>query len=370
MKVIKYIAIAAAALAIAGCSKWTEQEPVEVLYPTLKDKNPELYAQYMESLREYRASEHQVLIAKFDNKQTAPAGRADHIDCLPDSVDFVILRNPDNLSDAIIAEMKEIREEKGVKTLMEIDYNALAKTWEGILADEKDAKQAEYDAVDWESLSEEEADAKRQAFAEDPRGVDDTDRFIAWMGEQVKAVLAVADKYGYDGLNAKFNGQNPASLWEEQKAVYKKRSDAFFQPVMEWAGDNRILLFEGNPKNVVSDTGILDKALYIIVPCLSEQTVTGFNYAVNKVIASGVPTDKFVIGVTAIDVTDEAATDGYFSGDITAIVGAARWAVAPAENFGKKGICVDHAQFDYFNIQHVYSEIGSAISIMNPTPVK
>jgi len=224
MKVIKYIAIAAAALAIAGCSKWTEQEPVEVLYPTLKDKNPELYAQYMESIREYRASEHQVLIAKFDNKQTAPAGRADHINCLPDSVDFVILRNPDNLSDAIVAEMKEIREEKGVKTLMEIDYNALTKTWEGILADEKDAKQAEYDAVDWESLSKEEADAKRQAFAEDPRGVDDTDRFIAWMGEQVKAILAVADKYGYDGLNAKFLKKD-VQVCLEETAVAALRHD-------------------------------------------------------------------------------------------------------------------------------------------------
>ena len=75
MKAIKYIAIAAAALAIAGCSKWTEQEPVEVLYPSLKDKNPALYAQYMESIREYRATEHPVLIAKFDNKRTAPSGR-------------------------------------------------------------------------------------------------------------------------------------------------------------------------------------------------------------------------------------------------------------------------------------------------------
>ena len=118
MKVIKYIAIVAAALAIAGCSKWTEQEPVEVLYPTLKDKNPELYAQYMESIRGYRASEHQVLIAKFDNKQTVPAGRADHIDCLPDSVDFVILNNPDNLSDAIIAEMAFVRQEKAMKVLV------------------------------------------------------------------------------------------------------------------------------------------------------------------------------------------------------------------------------------------------------------
>ena len=140
MKAIKYIAIAAAALAIAGCSKWTEQEPVEVLYPSLKDKNPALYAQYMESIREYRATEHPVLIAKFDNKRTAPSGRAEHLNCLPDSVDFVILNNPAELSEATIAEMKEIKEEKAVPTLMEIRYDALLKEWENLLADEAEAR--------------------------------------------------------------------------------------------------------------------------------------------------------------------------------------------------------------------------------------
>jgi hypothetical protein len=161
----------------------------------------------------------------------------------------------------------------------------------------------------------------------------------------------------------------PAAIWPDQQPGFQARYDAFFKPVTEWAA-GKVLFFEGNPKNVLSESGILDKALYIIIPCLSEQTVTGFNYAVNKVLAPGVPADKFVIGVTTIDVTDEAATDGYFSGGETAIVGAARWAVEPAGNFGKKGICVDHAQFDYYNIQHVYSEIGQAISIMNPSPVK
>ena len=84
----------------------------------------------------------------------------------------------------------------------------------------------------------------------------------------------------------------------------------------------------------------------------------------------GVPADKFVLGVTAFDVTDETATAGLFSGNISAIDGAARWAVTPDASFGKKGICVNHAQFDYFNIQNVYSEINTAIATMNPSPLK
>ena len=77
-----------------------------------------------------------------------------------------------------------------------------------------------------------------------------------------------------------------------------------------------------------------------------------------------------VLGVTAFDVTDETATNGLFCGGISAIEGAARWAVAPDANFGKLGICVNHAQFDYYNIQHVYREISTAIATMNPSPLK
>jgi hypothetical protein len=341
MKAIKYIAVTAAALAIAGCSKWTEQEPVEVLYPTLKDKNPALYAQYMESIREYHATEHPVLIAKFDNKPTAPAGRADHLICLPDSVDFVILNNPDGLSEAIIAEMKEIKEEKAVPTLMEIRYDAIVKEWEDILAEETE-----------------------------PSEVDEQDRFIAFAGEKVRASLAVADKYAYDGINVVLDGKNPASLWEEQQALAKARYDAFLKPVTDWAGDAKVLFFEGNPKYLLTDTDILARAKYIILPCETLQTGRAFDYTVAGVMDRNVPADKFVIGVTALDVTDETAVNGTFTDGASAIVGAARWTVSPAEGFAKKGVCVNHAQFDYYSIRRVYGQIGAAISIMNPSPVK
>ena len=94
-------------LALAGCSEWTEPQSVDLNVPTLESQNPELYAQYLQSLKEYRDSEHKVMIAKFDNVPGAPAGRAEHINCLPDSVDYVILNNPDNLSRTILSEMKE-----------------------------------------------------------------------------------------------------------------------------------------------------------------------------------------------------------------------------------------------------------------------
>jgi hypothetical protein len=83
-----------------------------------------------------------------------------------------------------------------------------------------------------------------------------------------------------------------------------------------------------------------------------------------------------VVGVTTISVTDSTDTRGQFNtkdengNTLTAITGAAYWCAEPAENFSKAGICVDNAQVDYYNITHVYSNIGKAISIMNPSPLK
>ena len=111
MKTISKAVLTAATclLAATACEKWTETQPVNVIYETLESKNPELWKQYLQSLRDYRGRDHQVLIAKFDNKAETPSGRGDHISCLPDSVDYVILNNPTALNDQIRREMTEIR---------------------------------------------------------------------------------------------------------------------------------------------------------------------------------------------------------------------------------------------------------------------
>ena len=109
----------------AGCSEWTEPESVKINVPTLESQNPELYAQYLQSLRDYRSSEHKVMVTKYDNKATAPVGQAEHLNALPDSVDYVILMNPDELSDAVVSEMSEIREEKGTMTLYTVSYDTI-----------------------------------------------------------------------------------------------------------------------------------------------------------------------------------------------------------------------------------------------------
>ena len=364
-KILKTIALSAAViLSAAACSEWTEQQPVEFNYLTIDEKNPELYEAYMQSIRDYHATEHQVLIARYDNKSGVPAGRADHITCLPDSVDYVVLNNYNELNDIMYNEAKEIREKKAVSTLLLLDYARLNKEYTAYL----------------ESLPvEEPEEAPEAAPAEEGDEVVDTPQEEvdpeaarnAWFAEKAAAIVELAKQYEMDGTMLSYTGKVVLSLKDDEKAAALAFQEAFFAPLTNYIAETgKLFFYEGDPNTLLVDKSMLQTAKYIIVPAEDVTTVVGFNFAVRMAMGNDIPSDRFVIGVTAFDVTDDTATDGLFSGDISAIVGAAMWAVDPADNYAKAGVCVNHAQFDYYNTQKVYSEISAAIDMMNPSPIK
>ena len=82
---------------LSSCADWIQAESVALDNPSIEKQNPELWNAYLESLREYRQSEHKVMIVEFDNRPDPVVGEADHLRSLPDSTDFVIMMNPDNL---------------------------------------------------------------------------------------------------------------------------------------------------------------------------------------------------------------------------------------------------------------------------------
>lgn len=360
------IVLAAGSLLMVSCAKWTETESIPFEYATLQSKNPQLYEAYLASVRAYHATEHQVLIAKFDNKEAAPAGRAEHLTCLPDSVDYVIVNNPAILNKVLLEEVKQIREEKGIRSLVNVSYDAVRSSVESTIAQAVEAIDAEFAAL------EEEAQAARQEeFDARKAEVQSQENFQTLAKDLTLKALALVESSGVDGINVVFNGMNPVALTAEKKEAETALQEPFFTLVNEWKAGHpdALVFFEGTPAYVLAATSVVTDAAYIIIPALAALNQTAFNYAVEVSLGEGVPTYRIVIGVTAIDITDPANTNGTFT-EGTAIVGAAQWAVTPASTYTKAGICVDHAQFDYFDITHVYSQINEAISIMNPSPVK
>lgn len=364
---IKTVFGVAAAMLMASCSDWTETESVTIKYPDLKTDAPELYEQYMQSLREYRGSDHKVVIAKFDNKLTAPSGQAEHINALPDSIDYVILQNPDNLSEKIQSEMKEVRDVKGMKVLYEISYSDIIASYKAY-------------AEEWKASHPETEPGEGEGEEETP--VDPTDTLIAqntFVKDAVKAQLQLFAKYGYDGINASYTCVNPLSVAEDKKPELLASQEAFLGGIMEWRKNNAddVFFYEGTPHYlIIEDMSLVKNADCIIIPAESQLNVYSFTYLVNQALRLGnIPSDKFVIGVTTVSLTDPGDTKGTFldkddnGNTLTAITGAAYWAAQKTSGFSKAGICISNVQNDYFNIQFVYPNVRKAISIMNPSPL-
>ena len=95
-------------------------------------------------------------------------------------------------------------------------------------------------------------------------------------------------------------------------------------------------------------------------------------------VPEGVPTDRFIIGVTIPSISDPDSDAGYFSDyedeekkvRLTAVKGAAQWVLVLDKKYTKVGISIVNAQDDYFNSSFIYKNIRGAIGIMNYAPQK
>ena len=95
---ISVILTVACSLMFVACSDWTEPTPVDYnpIFPDEQDHS--LYEKYEQSLKEYKNRKHTLMLIRFANNPGTTLGEQDFLRSLPDSVDFVVLTNADNLS--------------------------------------------------------------------------------------------------------------------------------------------------------------------------------------------------------------------------------------------------------------------------------
>lgn len=351
-QIVKTLFLTVAAMgALTACKKWTETESIKVTYETIETKNPDLYAKYIASIFDYHQTDHQVLIAKFDNVPGVPAVRTDHINALPDSVDYVVLTKPENLSEATLREAGQMRADKGIKTLMQVDLSAAVASYDAVL----DAEWEAYEAM--------------EEPTEEDIPVDTPERLQAFVTPIVEAALKAAGDL--DGIHVVFSAMNPIAFSDEKRADVTARQEVLFAPVNAWLSDraDALVFFEGIPGHIICATPVIERARYIVVPAYTANNVKSISYEVGKaMIASpGMPTDRMVAGVATIDPFDLSNTEGYFDGGMTAVEGAGYWSIASEPECVKKGVCVSHAQYGYYGKERVYAEMSKAISVMNPS---
>ena len=335
------VLLSTALFTVWACSDWTRQEPLEFRYQTFQEKNPGLYEQYLESVRQYHSTDHPVLIAKVDNPARQASVCAERLDCLPDSVDMVILNNSSNIHPSTIDEANIIRKTKNIRTLAYISLESLVSEYRE-LCEEDGEEYSHPDCVDW-------VESHTKEFIHNVRSHD------------------------LDGVVFSYKGRSVIPMGATEKAQYLELQNTFFEFAAAYKESHatKTFIFEGTPKYVIEDEyGILELADYIIFPTEAATGIPSFSFLVENDIDSTTPAGKFIISAHAIDDPDELSTEGIFSDGTSAIRGAALWVNRPSEKYEKAGLCVNHAQRDYYGLEKNYADIRFAISTMNPSPLK
>ena len=87
-----FIPFFATAALLASCSDWTEVEHRDLL-PQMNQSDPVFLA----SLRDFKAGEHLVTMMIVRGTSTAPNRQNQHPMSMPDSVDYLLMTDVDNL---------------------------------------------------------------------------------------------------------------------------------------------------------------------------------------------------------------------------------------------------------------------------------
>lgn len=333
--------IMTAAFAFASCSDWDDMESANVIQPNIKEQNPELYAQYLERLKTYKDSDHKLVYAWFDNSEKVPFNRAQHLSEVPDSVDVLALMHPDNLVESELAEMANLKKEKGTKVIYSIDFDAIKLIY--------DTRAKEQPAP---------AEGEESTFPD----------FTTFMIDSIGHALSLVEKYQYDGLSVAYLGKSMLHLTAAEKKAYIESQNVFMGMVKTWLERNtdKLIAFEGKPQNIL-DKSFLEKCNLILLPATTIKNQYELSYNLSLAAVEGVPTDRFGIKVSTTSLDESDKKTGYFADGSRALPTAAQWIMSAHEGYTIKGLGIDNISTDYYNPALVYRHSRQAITTLNPS---
>ena len=328
----------AGAITLGSCD--TDVETADINEPDISRQNSQLYEQYLTNLRDYKAAPHKTVVAYFDNSVKQPFSQGQIMTAAPDSIDYLVVTSPVNTTEAEMEQMAELRAKKGTKVLYSINFESIQSDYNVLLKD----------------------------FEANPDNADKT--FISFndfLVDSVRTALTYCSKYNYDGIVMAYQGKFKLYMSDEEKELYTGYENDFIGIATDWAQRNadRIVLFQGKPQNVMSQT-IFSLAKYIILPCSDQASQSGMAKVVSMAAAEGVPTDKFIplVSMTSLDATDKKT--GYW-GSALAVTEAARWVAASHEGMTIAGLAIDLVNNDYYHAGFTYPTVRKAIGIINPS---
>lgn len=317
-------------MVLASC---TDVEGITINESNIKDRNPEAYAKYLSNLTAYKASEHKVVYAWFDNSNKEPFSPAQHITNMSDSIDVISMMVPE-LADFEKTDIETVHQ-KGTKVVYTVSYDHIKAVYDELAADEKNTS---------------------------------LEAFDSYLQKELTALLAYSGDY--DGIIAEFSGANPDFMSATDRAAYQATQTVFLNAVSTWKAGNtdKELVFCGKPQNLI-DKSILGSCKHVILDSKGASTSAQLDLLVNEALEENVPADRFVIAVSTTSVDTADKKTGYW-GSQRALSEVAYWVTGVNAGFEKAGIAIYNVQNDYYSTGGASTHVREAIDIMNPSPIK
>ena len=310
------------ALLAAGvsCSKWTEPEALDFPYTPPGQENAAVYEAYLKQLRDYKKSDHKILMVEFAAPEGRPTRQPDHLNSLPDIVDYVCVSHPENMTSELVDEMRELLSRKGTQSLANVDYMAIQNDWDEMISEMGEAEEIPGDA-----------------------------EFQEYCRQRTKAMIESCDKFGFAGIVVAYKG-----------TITSPGQKIFMDMVYQWRQThrNRIMIMHGFIQNLLDEyRPLVGDSRYIVLWANTANAASDLTRYVAGRLDSYVPSDRFMVESAIPPLQNPTQT-----GPTPAV--AAEWLSTVDERFSKSGIYITNAQDDYYSTGRIYNSIRSAAEMI------
>ncbi len=314
------IPFVAVSMLLTACT-WNDYKPLDFIQKTPQECDPGGYEVYLAAVKDFKNTEHNLMLVGMDGSASAITSQPSHPMSMPDSADYLIIRSPHELHISQAAELEEVYEKKGTKSLAYIDLEVLRKTWE-LIQDERE---------------------------EEGKVPSSKQEAIEWFAAETNRLLIACDKYAYHGIVFSAEG------------VPDKVQEVFLEVVDKWVASHsdKELFFRGSIRNI-GNQKLLEKCNYVIIVAGPNATVGELTLHTTRILGTSKVKDRVIMEVTVP------------SSSIPQQVGAtpqiaAEWVTMNKthKKFTPKGVVVANGQDDYYRNEMIFVNIRKAIKILN-----
>lgn len=352
MKIRSIISMAMSAAVLISCSDWTDPESIKIEVASLEKDNPEVYAEYCQSIRDYKAGDHKIVYVSFDNQQKKD-NQSYNLTSLPDSIDVVELSNPELIDQALVDQMNKLRTEKSFQFAVEFSFDKVLDTFNKTIEEMQEAYEAERDTV--------------AAHGGDPDSVKEPDYpdGIGFLEDELDRVFKFVDDYDLEVVRVQYaNLMNRKQLTAEEDSSYVAEQTTIFEHILKrFKSHSGTKMYLNAKAEFIVSEDIINAAEYVILPTESLSGTEDMDYM-------GLRTNEVYPSAKLLYSVYTTITDNYTMGYFTAgeqLPLASKWLSVPVDNYSKAGLVIYNARNTFFDTnRNVYSKLRNAIRNLNP----